>query len=168
MTEGTSRDRCRVERSRTTTQATEASPSTDQTSKPSVPGRMMSSTPPKPIRMASIRRQPIRSRKTRAAASVTANGSDCRIADRLASGMCINAVRNNPVAPISASVRTPMIAMSRRVSRWRSPPITAPSTSSMVSVSPPRIAMASDSGIVSVAAFMPASFSVKAAMAIIM
>ena len=49
----------RTDKSRTTTQATEARPRSDQRSKPSVPGRMMMRTPTRPTRIAVIRRQPI-------------------------------------------------------------------------------------------------------------
>ena len=59
MIDGTSRGKGRTARSRTTTASTEARPITDQTSKPSEPGRRMIITPAKPIRIAVIRRQPI-------------------------------------------------------------------------------------------------------------
>ena len=94
---------------------------------PSVPGRMMISTPQKPTRIAVIRRQPILFAKDQGRAKRHGSGSACRMADRLASGMCISAVRNRIVAATSARVRRADDSRrSRRVSRRRSPPSARP------------------------------------------
>ena len=65
--EGMSRENFRVARSRSTSPATEISPSTDQRSKASAPGLMMMRTLTKPTRMAVNRRNPMGSRMKTAA-----------------------------------------------------------------------------------------------------
>ena len=73
--------------------------------KPSGPGRMTMSTPMKPTMMASQRRQPTCSPRKRAAPSVTASGSDWRMAEMLASGMTPRAEMKVSEANISAASR---------------------------------------------------------------
>ena len=82
----------RVAKSRKARITAESSASSDQALKPAAPGRTMISTPTKPARMASQRRQPTRSMPTTTAKSVRMMGAACRMAVILAIGRWASAV----------------------------------------------------------------------------
>jgi hypothetical protein len=65
----------------------------------------MSSTPIRPMVAASHLRQPTLAPRNRAAPAVMASGVNCRMPKMSPSGMCISAIMNSTVEPISMTLR---------------------------------------------------------------
>ena len=76
-------------------------------------GRTMSSTPRNPVTMAVVRRIPTFSLRKITDTRTTASGTLCRMAVRLARGMCISAVRNRKVPATSSSERARTLGVNR-------------------------------------------------------
>ena len=68
-------------------------------------GRTISNTPRNPATMAAVRRSPTFSLRKITDTRTTARGTLCKMAVRLAIGMCISAVRNRKVPATSSSER---------------------------------------------------------------